>query len=205
MTALRTGGLILAGGRSARFGSEKAVAKLHGRALLAWGLAALTPICQAVAVSARRGSGADALALALGRQVLADDPSHTAGPLAGVAAGLAWAAKSGFDLLVTFPCDTPLIGACEIDALIAAVGDAPAAYALTPDGPHGLCAVWRTSAAAALSARLNAGDHPPVRSLLGELRAVAAHFDDARPFRNINTPADLAMIQSEVTVASPLA
>jgi molybdopterin-guanine dinucleotide biosynthesis protein A len=203
MTALGAGGLILAGGRSTRFGGEKAVAKLGGRPLLAWGLAALAPICEAVAVCARLSSGADALGLALGCEVLTDDPSHPAGPLAGVAAGLAWASKAGFDLLVTLPCDTPLIGTGEIGGLIAALGDAPAAYALTADGPHGLCAVWRTSAAAALSARLAAGDHPSVRSLLDELGAVAARFDDARPFRNINTPTDLAIIQSEVAVSSP--
>jgi molybdopterin-guanine dinucleotide biosynthesis protein A len=48
--------------------------------------------------------------------------------------------------------------------------------------------------AAALAARLNMGDHPPVRSLLDDLGAVAAPFDDARPFRNVNTPADLAVL-----------
>ena len=205
MNALRIAGLVLAGGQSRRFGSEKAVARLEGRPLLAWSLAALAPVCDAVAVCARLSSGADALALALGRQVLTDDPSHPAGPLAGVAAGLAWAAEAGFELLVTLPCDTPLIGIGEIEALIGALGDAPAAYAVTADGPHGLCAVWRTNLDAALSARLSAGDHPPVRFLLDELGAVAAHFDDARPFRNINTPADLAIIQNEVAVASPLA
>ena len=194
MAAPRTRGLILAGGRSTRFGSEKAVAKLHGRALLAWGMAALTPICQAVAVSAPVGSGAETLALTLSHDVLTDDPSHPAGPLAGVAAGLAWASRSGFDLLITLPCDTPLIGTGQIEALIAALGDAPAAYAVTADGPHGLCAVWRCRVAAALAARLNMGDHPPVRSLLDDLGAVAAPFDDARPFRNVNTPADLAVL-----------
>lgn len=187
-------GLVLAGGRSRRFGVEKAVARLGVRSLLAWGLAALDGVCGPVAVSAAAGGEVAALAVLLGRPVLADDPAHARGPLAGVAAGLAWSAAGGFDALVTLPCDTPLVGAGEIETMIAALGDAPAAYAVSSDGAQGLCAVWRTRLAGDLAAALAGGAHPPVRYFLAKVGARAVPFADARPFANVNRPEDLARL-----------
>src|SRR5665213_2019812 len=191
---MRAAGLALAGGRSSRFGAEKAVARLGDRPLLAWSLATLDGVCAMVAVSAAAGGEAATLAVSLGRPVFADDPAHAQGPLAGVAAGLAWAAAGGFEALVTLPCDTPLVGAAEVETLIAALGDASAAYAVTPVGPQALCAVWRTGLAAELAATLGRGDHPPVRDFLTRIGARAVPFADGRPFENINRPKDLARL-----------
>ena len=191
MGGLRVAGLVLAGGLSRRFGREKATALWRGRSLLAWSLTALDGGCESVAVSAAPSSGAESLALAAGRIVLHDGPGHPRGPLAGLAAGLAWAASEGFDALATLPCDTPLVSATEIHALIEALDEAGGAHAVTADGPHGLCAIWRVGLAPALSARLAVGDHPPVHRLLAEIGSRPVRFADAAPFRNINTEADL--------------
>jgi molybdopterin-guanine dinucleotide biosynthesis protein A len=186
----RLGGLVLAGGRSTRFGSEKAISQLEGRPLVAWVVAALALEAEAVAISAAAGSGVEAWAWAAGHPVLYDDPGHAAGPLAGLAAGLAWAAREGFDLLATLPCDTPRMGGAQIAVLVQAVGAAPAAYAVTVDGPQPLCAVWRVDAAPSISERLAGRAHPAVRGLLTELGAVTVRFDDAAPFANLNRSSD---------------
>jgi molybdopterin-guanine dinucleotide biosynthesis protein A len=191
MNRPRVAGLVLAGGLSRRFGREKAMAVWRGRPLLAWSLAALEGGCETVAVSAAAGSGAESLAGDTCRVVLHDDPAHPRGPLAGLSAGLAWAATAGFDALATLPCDTPLVGPGEIRAIIEALGGAQGAHALTPDGPQGLCAVWRTELAPTLSARLAAGDHPPVHRLLAEIGSRPVGFENAAMFRNINTETDL--------------
>jgi molybdopterin-guanine dinucleotide biosynthesis protein A len=191
---LRVAGLVLAGGQSRRFGSDKAIALLHGRPLLAWSLAALDACCERAAVSATPSGGAETLARTMGRKVLHDDPSHPRGPLAGLAAGLAWAASEGFDALATLPCDTPAVDADQMKALIAALGEADAAYAMTDAGPQGLCAVWRVRVGSMLTARLAGGDHPPVRRFLADLDARGVMFADPTIFRNANTPGDLASL-----------
>ncbi len=199
----RLAGLVLAGGRSSRFGGEKAVARLAGKPLLAWSLAALDAWCAPVAVSAAARSEAAALARSRGMAVLTDHPAHAQGPLAGVTAGLAWAAAGGLGALVTLPCDTPLVGPAEIEALIAALGAAPAAYAVSPEGPQGLCAIWRTRLAGDLAAALAGGAHPPVWDLLAKVGARAVPFEDPHPFANINRPEDLARLAAAL-VQNPL-
>jgi molybdopterin-guanine dinucleotide biosynthesis protein A len=192
MSGPRVAGLVLAGGLSRRFGREKATALWRGRPLLACSLAALDRACEQVAVSAARGSGAESLARGGGRRVLHDDPTHPRGPLAGLAAGLAWAAAEGFDALATLPCDTPLVGPAEMRALIEALGEADGVHAVTDDGPQGLCAVWRIGVRPGLAARLAGGDHPPVHRLLAEIGSRPVPFAQASTFRNINFETDLA-------------
>lgn len=196
MNSERWLGLVLAGGRSSRFGGEKAVALLHGRPLMTWCADALGDACSVVAVNIRRGGETETLAHSLGLDVIFDDPNYPVGPLAGVAAGLVWAEAPGFDGLVTLPCDTPLVGATQIEILIAALGDAPAAYAVGPNGPHPLCAVWRTRLAADVAAALAGADHPPVRDFLAKIGARAVYFDEARSFWNVNRPEDLARLEA---------
>ena len=87
--------MVLAGGRSTRFGGEKAVALLDGRPLLLWAVDRLRSTCADIAVNARPGTQTEALALAQGLPVLHDAPGDPDGPLAGVKAGLAWAASLG--------------------------------------------------------------------------------------------------------------
>ena len=194
---MRPAGLILAGGRSSRFGAEKAVQDLAGRTLLEWSLAALSAVCGEVAVSAAQGSAAAALARALGCCVVSDDPAHAGGPLAGIAAGLAWAGAGGATHLVTLPCDTPGVTPTILSAVIAAAGPA-GAYAATTDGPQALCAVWPIAALPTLAAALADGRHPAVRDALAAAGARPLPFEDAAPFANVNTPADLASLTKSV-------
>lgn len=148
-----------------------------------------------VTVSTRPGSGAERHARARGWPVIHDDPALPSGPLAGLAAGLQWARQHGFTYVATAPCDAPLLPADLFHRLAGAIGAAPAAYAVTPQRDHPLCALWRVDLAEAIAARLAAGEHPPVRDVLAACGAVAVHFEDTCAFGNANTKAELAALE----------
>jgi len=191
-------GVVLAGGRSVRFGGEKASALLAGRPLVMWAAQRLQGSCAAVAINARPGTEAEAVAQAAGLPVLHDAAGDAAGPLAGVKAGLAWAQGLGARALAVSPCDAPLLPQDLFVRLIAAAG-AGAAMAETSDGRQPLCAVWPVSALPAVVAALAGGAHPPTWRVLESISAQHVHFDRAEAFANLNTSTDLAAIAARVT------
>ena len=101
---MRLLGAILAGGRSSRFGSDKAVAVWQGRTLLDWATGALAPHVEATVICGRDGG-------------IADRPAGGLGPLAGINAALHLGAAAGFDAVLTLPCDTPTVEPALLDAL----------------------------------------------------------------------------------------
>ena len=113
--------------------------------------------------------------------------------IAGIGAALDWAAARKADWLVTSPCDTPLLPGDLIARLHAAAeGQADLAFARTADGDHPLAAIWSVALAPRIGALLHDGVHPPLHTLVEDLRGVHVWFADAAAFLNINTPEDLA-------------
>lgn len=188
-------GLALSGGRSSRFGGEKSAALLDGKPLLIWAVDRLAASCGEVAVSARPGSEAEALARGL--QVLHDRRGDPDGPLAGVRAGLAWARDIGAKALAVSPCDAPLLPDDLFPRLIAEARGG-AAMAETADGVQPLCALWPVAALPRLEAAIAGGAHPPVWKVLQDLGAARVRFADASAFANLNTPQDLERIRAQV-------
>ena len=187
-------GVVIAGGRSVRFGGEKAVAVLGGQPLLLWAVRRLQRSCTAVAVNARPGTEAAALAQAEGLPVLHDAPGDPAGPLSGVKAGLAWAQELGAVAIAVSPCDVPLLPDDLFTRLIDAANGG-AAIAESSDGRRQpLCAVWPVTALEKVTAALTGGAHPPTWRMLESIGATPVHFQSPEAFANINTRADLAAI-----------
>jgi molybdopterin-guanine dinucleotide biosynthesis protein A len=200
-TFASTAGLVLAGGRSRRFGGEKAAALLQGKPLLLWAAERLAADCAAVAVNARAGSQAELFARGL--PVLHDRPGDADGPLAGIRAGLAWAEGLGALRLAVSPCDAPRLPPDLFARLVAAAGPDGAAVAETPDGLQPLLAVWPVRALAEVEAALAGGAHPPTWRLLQDLGAARVRFDDAAAFANVNTPQDLAAVAAGLAARGP--
>lgn len=188
-------GVVIAGGRSLRFGGEKAVAEFAGRPLLLWAVSRLALLCTQVAVNARPGTEAAALAEAEGLPVLHDMAGDADGPLAGVRAGLSWAEGLGARALAVSPCDLPLLPDDLYARLAAAAGDG-AAMAETAEGRQPLCAIWPVTALPALTEALAGGAHPPTWRMLEATGAVKVHFDSAEAFANLNTREDLARLEA---------
>jgi molybdopterin-guanine dinucleotide biosynthesis protein A len=191
-------GLVLAGGRSVRFGGEKAVAELLGKPLLAWAAERLAAVCGSVAINVRAATEAEAVAAALGLPTLYDAPGDASGPLAGVKVGLIWAERNGASMLAVSPCDAPLL---PDDLYVRLLKEAQggAAMAETPDGRQPLCALWPVTALAIVREALAGGAHPPTWQVLERVGARKVRFEAAAAFANINTRDDLAAIAGKRT------
>jgi molybdopterin-guanine dinucleotide biosynthesis protein A len=189
-------GLVLAGGRSVRFGGEKAVALLDGRPLLLWAAQRLRTVCDHVAINVRPGTEAEAVAQAAGLPTLNDAPGDATGPLAGVKVGLIWAAEQGVHALAVSPCDAPLLPD-DLYVRLLERADGGAAMAETSDGRQPLCALWPVAALPAVREALADGAHPPTWQVLERLGARKVLFDSPEAFANINTRDDLAAVESQ--------
>ncbi|MEG6508536.1 molybdenum cofactor guanylyltransferase MobA [Methyloligella sp. 2.7D] len=191
-------GLLLAGGRSSRFGRDKTQSLLGGETLLARALMRLGPQVSALAIS----SNADPATLSrYGRPVLADALEGYAGPLAGVAAGLAWARETiaGDGILVTAAADTPFFPEDLAARLAAAARETGTpAMAASQSGTHPTFAAWPLSVEPALADYLQGGGRK-LHDFMARAGALRVEFPVERlggtgidPFFNINTPDDLA-------------
>ena len=130
-------GVILAGGQATRMGGgDKGLRNLGGQTLLARVEARLAPQVAGLALNA---NGDPARFAGLGMPVIADSVAGFAGPLAGVLAGLDWAAERGAQTIVTAAADTPFFP-CDLvpQLLLASEGmDHPLVLATTPDPQRG--------------------------------------------------------------------
>lgn len=190
-------GLVLAGGRSVRFGGEKAVALLDGRPLLEWAAQRLESVCLDVAINVRTGTEAELVAKALGLATLYDEPGDAAGPLAGVKAGLIWAEEQGARMLAVSPCDAPLLPD-DLYVRLLEQAEGRAAMAETSDGRQPLCALWPVAALPDIRQALAGGAHPPTWQVLERLGAHKVLFGSPEAFANVNTRDDLAAVEAMV-------
>src|SRR6266571_7372527 len=120
MTAESPLGLVLAGGLARRMGGgDKARIRIGGATILQRVLARLKPQCAAVILNAN-GDPARFADTAL--PVVADSVPGFAGPLAGILAGLDWAAAHAPAIadLVSVPGDCPFLPGNLVARLVAA-------------------------------------------------------------------------------------
>jgi molybdopterin-guanine dinucleotide biosynthesis protein A len=190
--------LILAGGQGTRFAggagqdktgnADKAFILLNGSPLIARLLARLSPQATNIAISA---NGDPTRFAPLNLPVLPDQIAGK-GPLAGVLAGLTWAADIGATSLLTVPVDTPFIP----EDLLARLTPGPS-VACYRGRQHHLVALWPATAQPILARFLEPDGSYKVRDVLRLLRARQISFNAATdPFHNINTKEDLATAEA---------
>jgi len=181
-------GLILAGGGASRMGGgDKPLLEVGGVPILARIIAALGPDLSALAISA---NGDPARFAACGLPILADEGEFSGqGPLAGLSAGLDWAAARGADCLLSVPGDTPFLPR----GLASALTPAPS-FAACAGRDHPLAALWPVRHRHELRRVLRTQSSRSVAGFgvrIGS-RRVAFPAEQASRFINVNTPADLA-------------
>jgi molybdopterin-guanine dinucleotide biosynthesis protein A len=190
----RPHGVILAGGQATRMGGgDKPLRPLGHGVLLDHVIARIAPQVAALALSANGDPGRFA---PWNLQVL-PDATLNQGPLAGILAGLRWAAAAGAPYLLTAPGDAPFLPP-DLAARLAAAA-APIAYAATPTQDHPTAALIATSLAENLESALAAGTRS-LRAWMQPLGAVRVVWPVAAddPFLNVNTPKDLLTAEARL-------
>lgn len=194
---------IQAGGQSRRMGTDKALALLHGRPLIAHVLDAVRPLADELIITTNRPH---AYSVPDARLVADDAPG--AGALAGLRTALA-AAQHPVVLVVA--CDMPCLQRPLLAHLLALLDDAVDAVVPTWDGHRQpLHAVYRRAACLpAVETALAAGQRR-VDSFLSAVRlrpvtpAECAQIDRyGVSFTNINSAADLSRLQARGAREAP--
>lgn len=181
-------------------GGDKALLPLGAGTLLAHVHARLRHQVARLAISANGDPARFASHLPIVPDPLPDHP----GPLAGLLAGLRWAAAEGAETLLTVPTDTPFLPQDLVPRLAAANRIAPIAYASAEGRPHPVVALWPTCLAQPLAAALARGTRAV--AAFAEAHGAAPVAFDPAALTNLNTPEDLhrAETRLRVTVAHRL-
>ncbi|WP_099913497.1 molybdenum cofactor guanylyltransferase MobA [Puniceibacterium antarcticum] len=195
-------GVILAGGQARRMGGgDKGLLMLGGQSLLAHVIARAEPQVAALALNA---NGDPARFGDFDLPVLPDSVAGYPGPLAGVLAGLDWAAERGGGTIVTMAADTPFFP-CDLvpRLLLSSEGmDVPLVLAATPDPERGQVrhptfGLWPVALRDDLRAALADGVRKVVQwTDRHQGREALFAVDGFDPFFNVNTPEDLARAEA---------
>ncbi|SCW35658.1 molybdopterin-guanine dinucleotide biosynthesis protein A [Sphingobium faniae] len=166
-------GVVLAGGSSSRFGTDKAKALYRGRTLLDWSVGSLEGLVDNIVISGRPHPV---------HRSVEDRPHDGLGPLGGIAGAMATAAERGFAHVLSLPCDTPEVPRA---LLVELCTQTRAAYAATCP----VIGLWPSALAGELDEHLRRTDD---RSIQGWSRRIGAQpIGIGLDIPNINDVGDL--------------
>ena len=180
-------------------GGDKARIKIGSASILQRVLACLTPQCSRIIINA---NGDPARLADTGLPVIADSVPDFAGPLAGILAGLDWAAQyvPGAEWLVSVPGDCPFLPKDLVARLYEArvTSNVPLACARSGEWRHPVVGLWSVKLREDLRhALMSEGLHKielwTARHGIAIAEWPAAPID---PFFNVNTPKDAAQAEA---------
>ena len=173
-------------------GEDKGLLPFRGRPLVSHALDALGEVAGPRLINANRKLEVYAT---LGFPVIQDANDRFDGPLAGLLSAMR---SAGTPFVLTVPCDTPLLTGQLLQRLADRLPMSNAAIAVAHDGErwHPVVMLAETRLADDLQAYLDAGERK-VEHWIRRHRWVSIDFSDAAgALANINTPDDLARLET---------
>ncbi len=193
-------GLLLAGGLARRMGGgDKPLRTIGGVTILDHVIQRLRPQCGELALNA---NGDPTRFARWGLPVLPDTLPDHPGPLAGVLAGLEWAARERADVshVVSVAADTPFIPRDLVARLARAAADAgrPLACAASGGWTHPVIGLWPVAIAPALRQALAVENERKIDRFTARFGCASAEWpvEPIDPFFNANEPDDLGRAEA---------
>jgi molybdopterin-guanine dinucleotide biosynthesis protein A len=200
-------GLVLAGGLARRMGGgDKARIRIGGTTILERVLARMKPQCASLILNA---NGDPARFGDSGLTVVPDSVPDFAGPLAGILAGLDWAATHRPEIVdvASVPGDCPFLPSDLVERLSAARAAAgtPLACARSGDWRHPVVGLWPVALRADLRHALVVEDLHKIEIWTRRHGIAVADWPVAPidPFFNVNTPEDAAAAERMAALEIP--
>jgi len=193
-------GLVLAGGLARRMGGgDKARITIGGTSILQRVLTCMTPQCARLVINA---NGDPARFADTGLPVVADSVAGFAGPLAGILAGLDWAAANAprCTWLASVPGDCPFLPGDLVTHLHQArvAATTPLACARSGGWRHPVVALWPIALREDLRRALRDEGLRKIELWTARHGVAVADWpaEPVDPFFNVNTPEDAARAQA---------
>lgn len=191
--------IILAGGRGRRMGMQnKGLLLFKQQPLVEHVIMRLRSQVSRIVISANDDLHAYRQ---FGLPVIPDRTADYAGPLAGIYSAMYHDSSEWF---ITAPCDAPCLPADYVLRMLTACGNRPACVAHDGQRQQSGCCLLHRSLLAPLEHTLQAG-HFAVHRFLTDVAAGTVDFsDETRAFVNINSPADLAVLDHDPCLESAI-
>jgi len=196
-------GCILAGGEGRRMGrKDKALIKLAGRRMVEHVIGRIGPQVSTLLLNA---NGNPSRFKALRLPVIADSVGGLTGPLAGILAGLEWAAAAKAPWMVSIATDTPFLPRDLVARLEEARRDNDIVCAASGGRIHPVIGLWPARLAPMLRRALTVEGIRRVDEWTARYRVGIAEWtsDPYDPFFNVNRPQDLVEAEQILSEFSP--
>jgi molybdopterin-guanine dinucleotide biosynthesis protein A len=182
--------VILAGGKSKRFGQEKSQVKLGDKTLLEHSLSKLKSKFDKILIVTNNNTIKDYI-------TINDCIDGQLGPLVGVLSAMKWIKKNSFSYnwIATFPCDTPFFNISIIEEFFKAskLNDNLLYFVKSKEKRHNIFGLWSLKLIEILEKDIIENHYRKVEKWANKIgvKTINVPYDDIDPFFNINTKEDL--------------
>ena len=191
--------VILAGGKSRRFGADKAVAKLGDKSLIDYTINKLEPKFAEILVITNNPMQVSKNNIFFIKDTLAGQ----LGPLVGILSAMEWVKNNdkNYEWIISFPCDTPFFEEEIIDKVINSQksSDKKLLFLKSGNKRHNIFGLWSIELMEQLRNDINQGARK-VEDWANKIgtEIVEINSESDKSFLNINTKLDLEKAQKKL-------
>jgi len=183
-------GVILAGGKSKRFGQDKSEVKLGDKTLIEHTLHKIKSKFSKIIIVSNSKILKD-------YTIIKDCIDGQLGPLVAVLSAMKWIKKNNFSYnwIATFPCDTPFFNISIIDEFtkVSKLNNSLLYFVKSKEKRHNIFGLWSLQLIEILEKDIIENNYRKVEKWANKVgvKTINVSYDNLDPFFNINTKEDL--------------